>query len=106
MWRNHISTQRGEYANIYEAFFQHLTEIYDLAGKPHLDYPDHILPYFNPNKGDAISCDEDIDIQHRVSEKDMQSDIDDDQDVVFESVGVSNEDEIDVSNEFKIERVY
>ena len=33
MRRNHISTQGGEYANIYEAFFQQLTEIYDLAGK-------------------------------------------------------------------------
>ena len=99
MRRNHISTQGGEYANIYEAFFQQLTEIYDLAGKPHLDYPDHIFPYFNPNTGDSISYDEDIDIQRRLSDEHIQSDIDEDEDDVFESLGVSKENEVHVSNE-------
>ena len=102
MWRNHISTQRGEYASIYEAFFQQLTEIYDLAGKPHLNYPDHIFPYFNLNTDDSILYDEDIDIHRRVSKKDMRSDIDDDEDDVFESVGDSNKDEVDVSSECTI----
>ena len=38
----------------------------------------------------------------RVSKKDMQSDIDDDEDDMFESLGVSNEDEVDVSDECTI----
>ena len=44
-------------------FLNNLLEIYDLAGKPHLDYPDHIFPYFSPNTGNSISYDKDTDIQ-------------------------------------------